>query len=247
MKRIFNISTVSMMAVAISLVAATTWGISTTRQQFEQSVRHDLSAASLLARMQIEGERVRRFEKEAFIYIANPTKRRDYAKEHAEAYGRLLEDLDEALMSRNRAFSDEERKTVTEWKQAAVFYDGQFSDLIRRAEWLDGQGLGAADAGRMTVEYNAAIAEGKNRFRVLLQGAGDLRKVKEQSSQKGADVISRTLSLLGWLAIGLSTSGCLLLPLLAARNHLAGRRSTDESKEAPVRALARSNVAIRVA
>src|SRR5262245_12728275 len=116
--RLLAPATLANIALAVLLVVITSLGIASVQKQFHDSVRNDFSAAALLAKIRLHGERMRRYEKEFFIYLTNPAKRDKYAEEHAESYKKLLEDVDTALMPSSRAFTDKEREQILLWKHA---------------------------------------------------------------------------------------------------------------------------------
>lgn len=212
MKQFFNAHSLSIVAIAATLISAAHWGTTTAKDQFDQSISHDMVAASRLAKIQIHGEMLRRFEKETFIYIGVPDKREGYVKEHDAAYRELLQHLDAALAPSSKAFTDEERKEVHHWKEAALFYDQQFTLLASKAAQLDRRAPGGA--GASTVEFNGMITEGKDRFRLLLNGANAMRLKKEAQSQAVKKEIDRTFDRFIWVNVGLSGLACLGLPLL---------------------------------
>lgn len=224
MKRFFNPHSFAIVAIAAALIGTAHWGTSTAKEQFDRSISHDMVAAAKLAKMQIHGEMMRRFEKEMFIYVGVPGKREGYVKEHDAAYGALLLDLDAALAPSGKAFSDAERKEILEWKHAALFYDQEFTSLANKAKRYDlEEALGPVDAARLTVEFNGKITEGKNRFRALLNGANALRLKKEAQSQAVKKDIDRTFDRFIWANVGVSALAFLVLPLL-----LRSRASADD-------------------
>lgn len=214
MKRFFNAHSFSIVAITAALIAVAHWGTNTAKEQFDQSLSHDLAAASRLATMQVHGEMLRRFEKEMFIYVGVREKREGYIKEHDAAYRELLQDLDTALAPSSKAFTDEERKEILDWKQAALFYDQQFTALANKAAGFDLDTMSPADVSRLTVDFNGKIADGKNRFRVLLNGANTMRLKKEAQSQAVKKQIDRTFDRFIWVNVALSVVACLGLPLL---------------------------------
>src|SRR5438876_11254774 len=111
---------------------------------------------------------MRRFEKEMFIYVANEKKREGYVAEHSESYEKLLVDLDTALAPSGHAFTDAERADMTNWKDAATFYVGEFDRLANKARQMHLVGVSASEAGRLSVEFNEQIKTGKDRFATLL-------------------------------------------------------------------------------
>jgi hypothetical protein len=213
-KRLFSTAAIANIVLAIALVALTSWGIASVRKQFNDSVKNDFAAAALLAKIQLHGERMRRYEKESFIYLANPARRDKYVNEHADAYKKLLEDLDTALMPSGRAFTDEQRVVILKWKLASIFYVSEFKRLVDDARDLPAE---SANAGLLATEYNERIKAGKDRFAILLTGAGDMRLVKERASQEAAQTIDLMFTRLVWLVIGIVGAGGIGLQLLLGR------------------------------
>ena len=108
MKRFINANSLTTLGFACALIAATNWGLSTAKNHFDQSVRHDLAAAATLSKVQLNGERLRRFEKEVFINVGDPAKRVGFVKEFDETYQKLLWDLDTALLPTGKAFTPQD-------------------------------------------------------------------------------------------------------------------------------------------
>ena len=229
MKRFFNAHSFSIVAITAALISVAHWGTTTAKDQFDQSISHDLVAAAMLAKIQILGETLQRFEKEMFIYVNVREKREGYVKEHDAAYRELLEDLDAALAPSGKVFADEERKQILEWKQAATFYDQQFTTLANKASAFDLDVMSSADAGRLTVDFNGKIAEGKDRFRALLSGANTLRLKKEAQSQSIKKDIDRTFDRFIWVNVAVSALACLALPFLL------GSRTSETAASAEAR------------
>lgn len=191
------VAAVALMAGIVAVVAAAHRSAET---KIEQAVRSNFVAAGLLSRVQIEAERMRRFEKEMFIYAAAGDNRAKYVKEFDEAHRRLLALMNEAAAPSHKGFSDEERIEMLKWLEATAFYSHEFR---RIAVQLDNGSLGAAgDAkGELTLTANKLIGAGKDRFRTLLDGTARMREAKERSSLAIHDEIRAIFrNLLGVLA-----------------------------------------------
>ncbi len=177
--------TVLMGLVLASSIAAVMAIQRSAESKVEGLLRGNMVANGLLQRIQLGGERLRRFEKEMFIYVDVPDKREGYVKEFDGAYQQLLRDLDEALAPSNPAFTDPERAEMLKWKAAANTYSTAFDQLTAAARQNDrGEKSAAAAAGvaggpRSTKDFNVAITNGKDAFRLLLKGSEDLRLQKK--------------------------------------------------------------------
>lgn len=200
-----------------ALVAGMLWGVAATERRVEQAVRQNVSAAALLSRLQVEGEKLRRYEKEMFIYVAVPDRRAGYVKEFETAYGRLLELTNDMLAPSSATFSDEERAEILKWKQAAVFYAGEFANLGRRALATNLATLTVEQRLGLTVSYNDDIKAGKDRFRELLTGTEKMRLEKEARTQRLAEEMARIFTQLrtGVLVGGLLVLAGILAPMRA--------------------------------
>jgi hypothetical protein len=232
MKNRFSLPAV--LAVVVSMVAAAgvLYFLSIVQEQVEESVRRNFVAAGNLARVQVHAERMRRYEKEMFIYVNNQKKRAEYAAAFDTSARDLLTDLDLALLPTGRSFTDEQRKAILQWKEAANFYINEFDRLVRHASRLDEPASAAAAEMKTTLDFNAAIGPGKDRFRVLIKGADEMRQAKEKSSMQIAGEIDREFSLLFSIALGLTALGvvlALLWPMIESMigAFFTGRRRSD--------------------
>lgn len=238
-KNVFSVQGIGIAVLLALLLAGILSGTASSEQRVEQAMRQNFVAAGLLSNLQLQGEKMRRYEKEMFIYVAVADKRAGYVKEFDEAYTKLLAQSDRMLAPSGKAFSDEERKQIAAWKNAAIFYTGEFTRLARQADGAQAQlsSLLPEQRGTLTVEYNNAIKEGKDRFRELLSGAEKMRVAKEAQSQEIAgelDAIFRNLRL-GVLLGGLFVIGCVLLALRRKEKPL--QPQFGRAASAPVSAL----------
>ena len=139
---------------------------------------HQIS--NLLSELAEAAQKIRRFEKEYFIYVQNAEKRSTYYQEFQQAKREILDHLQ---VLRNIYSASNNLKQLSElavWQQAAQLYTEAFETVHQ--DVLAGNITGV-------IQANAAIREGKNRFRVLLAGAR--RSVNEQllRAQQEADQI----------------------------------------------------------
>ncbi|WP_088286147.1 hypothetical protein [Ideonella sp. A 288] len=215
MKSYLSTATVGVAILIALMVAGVLWGSAVTQSGVERAVRQNFTAAGLLSRLQVEGEKMRRFEKEMFIYVAQGDRRAAYVKEFDGAYSQLLALLDEMLLPSSKVFTDDERDAVMSWKKAAAFYAAEFNQLALKADSTPPQGLSAEQRGGLTVVYNDAIKAGKDRFRELLVGTDRMRRAKEQAAQQIAVDIDATFFRLrlGVLFGGLVVVGTVLIAL----------------------------------
>lgn len=190
------------------LLGVAYWQVGQARTAVDQAVRQNFVAAGLLSRLQVEGERMRRYEKEMFIYVAVPDKRAGYVKEFREAYDKALAVLDTMLAPSGPYFTDADRQKIAQWKAASAFYYGEFDRLAVRAEGMSFATMTPEQRAGLTVQYNDGIKAGKDRFRDLLNGTATMRGEKEASSQRIAGeidgIFNRMIQVLVLVAVGLA-------------------------------------------
>jgi hypothetical protein len=225
--------TKSVLVLLVLMIAGTFWGISATESRVEQAVGQNVVAASLLSRLQLEGEKLRRYEKEFFIYAASPEKRSQYAKEFDAAYTRLLGLSNELLAPSGKAFTSTERAEMLKWKEAASFYDSEFSRQVRRTQEINPATLSNELRLGLTVGLNEDIKAGKDRFRVLLSGTETMRRAKEARSLALGDEMKAIFTQLRSLVL---VGGLIALAFVVFSIRSTVSAATGESRLPRVRA-----------
>lgn len=140
----------------------------------ELIVDHEISMQ--LSGLSTAAQKIRRYEKEYFIYVQNPQKRAKYAGEFADAYTEIetyIRRLQE-IYSANRR--DSELTKLKTWQTATRYYANGFDQITD-----------AVESGLITgvLEANAAIQKYKNEFRVVLSGTEiSIRNQYQQASAK---------------------------------------------------------------
>lgn len=223
----------TVVGVVTAMAAGTLWGVAATESRVEQAVGQNVAAASMLSRLQVEGEKMRRYEKELFIYVAVPDKRDGYAKEFDGAYTRLLALSNDMLAPSGSAFNDAERAEIAKWKQAAAFYGGEFTKLVRRAQATNIGTLSNEQRLGLSVAYNEDIKAGKDRFRELLAGTDTMRQEKEKRSLALGQEMR---SIFTQLRVGVLVGGLVALGFL-----IGGMRQRAKSAE-PAAGVRRASV-----
>jgi hypothetical protein len=208
----------AVLGLVAAMAAGTLWGVAATEARVEQAVGQNVAAASLLSRLQVEGEKMRRYEKEMFIYVAVPEKRNGYVKEFDTAFTRLLGLSNDMLAPSSKAFTDAERGEIAKWKLAATFYGAEFNKLAQRAQGMNVAALTNEQRLGLTVSYNDDIKAGKDRFRELLTGTDTMRQAKETRSLALGDEMR---SIFTQLRVGVLVGGLLAaaLVILSVRNN----------------------------
>jgi hypothetical protein len=189
------IATAIVMAVFVVIV---TFANERVERNIEQAVKHNFAAAGLLSKLQVQAERMRRYEKEMFIYAAVADKRAKYVKEFDDAHTKLLDLQNQAMASQHKGFTDADRAEVIKWAEATSFYTNEFRRMATTAELST-----AAQAAELTIKLNTDIGPGKDRFRSVLDGATAMREAKEKASLEIHGDIQQSFTRLNWIVMAL--------------------------------------------
>ncbi|HSW25166.1 MAG TPA: hypothetical protein VLJ62_20565 [Burkholderiaceae bacterium] len=200
MNRFFNSRTLGVALLMGGIVVSVGLANQYVESRVEQAVRHNFTAAGLLAKMQVQAERMRRFEKEMFIYAATPDKQAKYAKEFDEAHTKLLTIQNQAASLQLRAFSEAERATMSKWMDATAFYTHEFGKTVATAKSAQQTALTPDQRAELTLKLNNDIGAGKDRFRALLDGSAAMREAKEAASLEINNEVSTILRRV-WMAL----------------------------------------------
>lgn len=194
------VTTALLMALFVAIVLFANQRV---ERHIEQAVKHNFAAAGLLSKLQIQAERMRRYEKEMFIYATVADKRIKYVKDFDDAHTKLLDLQNQALASQHKGFTDEDRAEVAKWAAATSFYTNEFRRAATSAELAS-----AEQKTELTIRLNNDIGPGKDRFRALLDGAAAMRDAKEKASLDIHGDIELSFRRLDWivLALGLVTT-----------------------------------------
>ena len=145
----------------------------------ELVVDHEISAQ--LSGLSTAAQKIRRYEKEYFIYVQNPKKRAKYAGEFADAKNEIEIHIRrlQGIYSANQRNGELGKLQV--WQDATRFYAGGF-ELITRA----------VESGKITgvIQANTAIQKYKNEFRVVLSGAEESIRNQYQLATAKSGLIS---------------------------------------------------------
>lgn len=178
MKRFITPLALAAVVSMVGMVAVVTSANKGVEQNIEQAVSHNFAAAGLLSKLQVQAERMRRYEKEMFIYAAVPDKRAKYVKEFDGTYAKLLDLQNQAMGSQHKGFTEDDRKQVVKWGEATAFYGNEFRKAVAAAE----SAVTPEQKAELTVRLNNDIGPGKDRFREVLDGATKMRETKERAS-----------------------------------------------------------------
>lgn len=122
-------------------------------------LEHEISTH--LSGLSTAAQKIRRYEKEYFIYVQNPEKRNKYASEFSEALEEINNHITELKTVYTRSNKNTALTILSEWKNATDYYANGFDTLNKQVQNNEIKGV---------LEANNAIQNYKNRFRVVLSG-----------------------------------------------------------------------------
>ncbi len=149
------------------------------------AVRNQFYAGIEFNRILVQAERVRRFEKEFFIHLADKQRRDHYVAEWQTAIQRLRQGLTEIAADSRDVFSAADRDAVATWQGGLDYYSSGFLALVQsveRGELVD------------PVRANARIGEFKDRFALLLDGANLAAAETYEKAEHAVSDIPRDLT-----------------------------------------------------
>ena len=126
-----NALLVTALLILIS-IAATLYGNYLASSSVTRLAFTELPAAQTVQGMVLEYERLRKYEKEYFVFATNPERRANYEKEWEKAYAALVKRFTEARAASNEGFSAAEKSKILEWNGAVDSYASGFRQLIAR-------------------------------------------------------------------------------------------------------------------
>jgi methyl-accepting chemotaxis protein len=194
-------------AVLIAQLALVYYFSNTSASLTSQAIKaHEQSNA--LTRLAIEGQKLRRYEKEFFIYADNPERRAKYSGEWNDSYGKLKEGL--ALLNAPKSgWSESDREKAQTWSESLNAYATGFNkvDVAVNNGFITG-----------TINANKAIKDAKNQFRVFLKGTAveidnKIREASEYSSHVDKNFANIQKFLMGLSVVALVIGGALLLTI----------------------------------
>lgn len=140
----------------------------------EQNISHQLSRLSIVA------QKIRRYEKEYFIYVQSPSKRNQYYKEFSEA----KVEINNVLSGLKRTYSKNEKNAelnqLVAWEISTLAYTDGFNKV--HLDVVDGL---ITDV----IQANTAIKKSKNKFRSVLSGSSNAIEDSFRRARLKADLI----------------------------------------------------------
>lgn len=133
------------------------------------------TASNLITRLAVEGQKLRRYEKEYFIYVDNPDKRNGYVKAWQKSHDNVKNQLVLLKSGTEQIWSNDDIARANAWDDALNAYTHGFTRIDISVN------NGAVSD---TIAANKAIQEAKNKFRVFLNGTSEQVEQKFQNAKE---------------------------------------------------------------
>lgn len=172
------------------------------------AINRDFFGSLAMSRLAVEAQKIRRYEKEYFMYIGNAKKEKKYENEWRDSYYKITDMVNSMLRDVDGIWSAQEKETFKEWAASLVFYGDGFKGVVSNVK------MGNVTD---TLSANTAIQEAKNKFRLLVKGATSVSESKFETAAASERQISESnhvlLKVLA-LATGIAVFVCALIMVL---------------------------------
>ena len=144
-------------------------------------INRAVNTGTELSALAVDAQKIRRYEKEYFIYVQDIKSRTKYLEEFDTAAHRITETITRMINNRAGNYSTSEVERFRQWQQAADFYFAEFRNInlaVSRGQLAD------------SVLANAAIKAGKDRFAVVLeQVSKEVERRKTQVAEGRSQIL----------------------------------------------------------
>lgn len=203
-KLLLQVGFVTLFAFILLQSSILYWIMNQNSTQVDNAINGDFSSSLLISRMAIEANKLRRYEKEYFIYIGNQEKMAKYENEWEKSYNNLEMMLDQALHQDKGQWSPSELNTVESWLVSLKGYGHGFQRVLEKVK----EGI-LTD----TLSANHAIVNAKKRFKILLNGTELGGEQRYNKASAAIQVIEKNNKILMIALIG-TTLAVLLIVLI---------------------------------
>ena len=176
--------------------------ISKSNKLVDQAIQTSFQQSQFISQLAIDGEKLRRYEKEYFIYVNNDRKREKYYNEWNEAKNSIHSRLTAAIKDGSNSWPLYDRNEMEIWEKSLNKYNDGFQAVNQMVL-----------SGRIkdTISANAEIRDAKNAFRTYLDGTDKLGKEKLTEAKGFANEIDDDFKMLYYIMFITSAAGIILL------------------------------------
>jgi len=204
-KSLLRIGFIILLSFIIIQASVLFWMMNENSQQIHKAISGDFSSSILISRMAIEANKLRRYEKEFFIYVGDQKKMDKYENEWQESYDSLEVMINQALNEKTGQWSLEELQEVEEWLVSLKGYGHGFQLVVNSVR--DGK-------LKDTLAANAAIKNAKKRLKKLLTGTSSGSELRYIRATETARTIEKNNNVLTIILMLTSLAGIIIVLVL---------------------------------
>lgn len=177
----------------------------TTSAEVANVIDRDFNGSIAVFELAVLGQKIRRYEKEYFMYIGNAEKQNKYENEWTQTFNSIKEKLGVIYENKNGRWALADLNVFLAWEKSADAYGKGFKDVIRQV-----------DEGKLTntLDANAAVQDAKNAFRTFVNGTIEFANKKYADASVSQQRIEKRADLLRLVIIVSVASGVVLCMLL---------------------------------
>ena len=184
----------------------------------EEAVDKNQMAIADLNNLNTELQKLRRYEKEYFIYIGDAIKKRHYEYEWKTSLQAVNDMLKRMLDNKSELFSDADRQMFRQWKGAVDFYGSEFAKIIDHYKDMRLFGEKAERARAMhSVDANSMIADGKNRLSEVIKGISAMNAQRTEYSHRIIEDMEETFGTVKWVSVLFSVLTVIIATILVIK------------------------------
>jgi methyl-accepting chemotaxis protein len=176
--------------------------ISKSNKLVDHAIDNSFAQSQFISQLAVDGQKLRRYEKEYFIYVNNDRKREKYYNEWSKAKDSIQSRLTAVINDQSNTWPHYDRNEMEVWRKSLNAYNDGFQTVNKMVL-----------SGRIkdTISANVEIRDAKNEFRTYLSGTDKLGKEKLNEAKGFAKEIDADFKMLYLNMFITSAAGILLL------------------------------------
>jgi len=181
----------------------------------ELAIDKNYNAVSGINSLVNEMQKLRRYEKEYFIYITDVVKKERYARQWQTTFDQAQTQLAEMIRNPNSVYNGNDVLTFSNWKDALMFYGTEFQKILVMYKTIAPSGMGVdQEAESPSIQANAMIRDGKTRLGKALAAAGSTSRIKTRESLEVVAEVENNFRMVSIISLSLTVAAVLLAVIL---------------------------------
>ncbi len=181
------------------------------RELVDLAVEKNYHAVGSINGLISDMQKLRRYEKEYFIYITDPVKKAKYARQWQGIFDETRGHLADMIRNPSGVFTGNDVLRFSDWDSSVRFYGAEFAKIEDQYNTVS---TTAAAVGRLSIEANALIHEGKTRFGKAMADAARMSAAKTEESLGVVAEVDERFSSVKLISLSLTGAAILLAVIL---------------------------------